>query len=197
MMSVSSRSGRCWRTQHREPARPSCTVTQSWRTLEKARNVVHACLRCRPPAECAIGNPCSGPLGRRRRGGRIFLAAAWLGSHCSASLTNACEITPVERSAASPRSWSSGTWDRPSGTSTKKTVPLSFLALGTDVPAMRLDQLLHQGEPDAAALEAAAPRARDAVKALEQARQFRGWECRCRCLRRSGGRGLRAASWPP
>ena len=58
--------------------------------------------------------------------------------------------------------------------SDRKRAATAELTAYADLAAMPLDQLLHQREPDAAALEGASARAIDAAEALEQVRQLSG-----------------------
>ena len=74
--------------------------------------------------------------------------------------------------------WSGGRWADPSGTVTVNVVPSPDDALGGDGAAVQLDQLLHQRQPDAAALVGAAPCVLDPVEPLEQPGHLLGGDAR-------------------
>ena len=65
--------------------------------------------------------------------------------------------------------------------SDRKRAATAELAVHADLAAMQLDQLLHQREPDAAALEGSSARAFHAAETLEQVRQLVRAGCPCRC----------------
>ena len=86
--------------------------------------------------------------------------------------------SPVEAAVRPSPIWSGGRWADPSGTVTVNVVPSPDVALGGDRAAVQPDQLLHQRQPDAAALVGPAPRVLDPVEPLEQPGHLLGGDAR-------------------
>ena len=95
------------------------------------------------------------------------------GSQRSASSTYGLAPSAVEASVRVPPIRSAGRWAVPGGDGHDERAAPAEGALDPHRPAMELDQFLDQRQADARALVGPAPRAFDAVEALEEVGEFR------------------------
>ena len=177
------RSGACRRTAA-SAASPSGTASTVYDRPAAARRTA-ACRRCRPPPAHGAGRRLAARRGgrdgqvvrlRRHIGARSVLAG--VGQPPQRLLHE--RARPGRRGAVvRPRAdLLTGKVGRPQRDRDGERRPPADLALGGDRPAVQPDQLLHQGQPDAAALVGAAPGVLDPVEPLEQPRHLLGGDAR-------------------